>query len=353
MFEAYKSRLHNSGGSNRGYVAESMRMAKEAAFTDSQSYKEVYINGKKYDARILEDVSDTVKNGNGNYKIEFRPGVLFYPGTYIQIKNAFGHIDNWLIIDVLDDMFFPKSLIKKCNYNLKWKSRNGNIVNRWINFDDSYKLYDAIRNYGYDTNLPEGAVVITLPYDKETAAIGLDDRFIIDTKKYIETPAVYQVTNRSMAARLYDDDNGIIKLSLTQCQFNHTTDNAELMIADYYEELPIIDKKPVIDIPLISSSHVNIKYKGKNRIVMGTPAKEYRLEFTSPSGEIMADEIGTWEVNILPEFSKYITYEINDNNLSIRSEYNENLEGYQFRVVGYNSDQTVSAETHIKVVSGI
>lgn len=353
MFNAYRSRLQNSGGCNRGYVAESMRMAKEAAFKDSQSYKEVSIKGKRYDARIIEDVSDTVKNGNGNYKIEFRAGVSFYPGTYIQMQNAFGNIDNWIIIDVLDDLFFPKSLIKKCNYNLKWRSHDGEVIERWIHFDDSYKLYDAVRNYGYDTNLPEGTVVITLPYDKETAAISLDDRFIIDAKDYSGTPSVYQVTNRSMAARLYDNDSGIVKLSLTQCQFNHTTDNAELMIADYYEESNDIDDVPVIDEPSMSTMLLHIKYKGKNRIVMGTPAKEYTLEFSTPSGVIITDEIGIWDINILPEFSKYITYEINGNSLFIKSEYNENLESYQFRVTGYSADRTVSAETHIKVVSGI
>jgi len=31
----------------------------------------------------------------------------------------------------------------------------------------------------------------------------------------------------------------------------------------------------------------------------------------------------------------------------------ENLESYKFRIVGYSVDKTVSAETHIKMVSGI
>jgi len=353
MFESYRSRLNKSGGSNRGYNAESMRMTKEAVFNDSQSYKEVCINGKKYDARIIEDVDDTVKNGNGNFKIEFRSGVLFYPGTYVHIKNAFGHIEPWLIVDVLDSLFFPKGLIKKCNYNLKWKNKSGDIISRWIHFDDTYKLYDAIRNYDNKTNLPEGTLVITLPYDKETVAINIDHRFIIDAPGFSETPDVYTVSNRSVAARMYDDSHGVIKLSLTHDQFNHTVDNAELMIADYFVEAESLEEKPAIDIPLISERHLNISYKGQNRIVMGTSFKEYKLKFTDPAGRPLPDEVGLWEVNVLPEFSEFIIYEIDGNTLRIKSTFNENLESYKFRIVGYSVDKTVSAETHIKVVSGI
>lgn len=352
MFDAYRNRLSNAGGSNRGYVSRSSRMTKEVVFEDGQSYKEVYINGKKYDARIYSDVADTVKNGNGNFKIEFREGDLFYPGTYVQIENVFGTYEYWLIVDVLDDLVFPKSLIKKCNYNLKWKNAAGKIIGRWVAFDDSYKLYDAVRNYAYNTNLPEGSVVIMLPYDKETAALKLDKRFIIDAPDFVGTPDTYSITNRSVVSRLYDDEHGVIKLSLSQDQFNHETDNAEAMIADYYAVPNIVSSD--IETPVYPTPQLNLKitHKGQNRIVMGTTYKEYKLEFSNSNGESI-DCIGTWEVNILPEFSDLITYEIDGNILRIKSVFNENLESYKFRVVGYSDDKTVSAETYIKVVSGI
>lgn len=349
MFDTYRRRLNTYGNNDREYIRNSSIAAKENSFNFTNSYKEVFIDGKKYDARIIKDVDDTIKTGNGNYAIEFRDGIFFYPGTYVSIKNAFDEYEEWLIADVLDDLLFPKGLIKKCNYLLKWKNKAGQLVERWVAFDDSYKLYDGVRNYGYDTNIPTGTMVLFLPFDKETAAINLDDRFLIDSKYYSGVPEAYSVSNKNIVAKLYNDENGIIKISLTQDQFNHETDNAELMIANYYSDSDNSPSTPTISTDILN---LEIKYHGQNRIVMGTPYKEYELLFTNSKGDIIND-LGTWQVNILPEFNKLIHYEIEGNKLRIRSEYNENLSNYKFKVIGFSSDQSVSSELYIKVVSGI
>lgn len=349
MFSSYRQRLSAYGNSDREYIRNSSIAAKENSFEFTNSYKEVIVNGKKYDARILKDVDDTIKTGNGNYAIEFRDGVFFYPGTYISIKNAFDEYEQWLIADVLDDLFFPKSLIKKCNYLLKWKNKSGQIVERWVAFDDSYKLYDGVRNYGYDSNLPIGSIVLFLPFDEETAAINLDDRFLIDSKYHSNVPDAYSVSNKNTVTKLYNDENGIIKISLTQDQFNHETDNAELMIADYYV---ISDALPSNPTTSTDALNLEIKYHGNNRIVMGTPFKEYELIFTDENGNVV-DELGTWQVNILPEFEGFIHYEVDGNVLRIKSDYNENLSNYKFKIVGFSVDGSISSELHIKVVSGI
>lgn len=93
MFEAYRNRLNYSGEEQQDSLRTQDSMIKEVGFRNSLSYKKVFINGKPYDARITTDVPDTAKTGNGNYQIEFRHGVYFLPGTYVEIKNVFGTIE--------------------------------------------------------------------------------------------------------------------------------------------------------------------------------------------------------------------------------------------------------------------
>ena len=348
MFDDYRTRLGQRGSNNREAISAQSIMIKEKLFENTQSYKSVYIDGKSYDARITTDVADNIRSGDGNYKIEFRNGQLFQSGTYVQIENAFGQVDTWMIMDVLDDLFFPKHLIKKCTYCLKWKNSNGDIISRWIAFNDSYRLEEGIRYYDNKTVLPDGSIIFFISYDSETALIDQDDRFIIDAEIYKNTPDCYKVTNRSVT-RLIDGKYGIITLFLQRTQFNPNTDNAELMIADYFDDK--LGQSVDISQP-IQEVNIDIIYSGNNRIVMGTPYKEYRIMFTDNQGAQL-DIDGVWELYILPEFKDFILYEINHNVLRIKALSNENLVNYKLKATARNIDNSISKDLEIKVVSGI
>lgn len=347
MFDDYRTRLGQRGSNNREAINSQSIMTKERLFENTQSYKSVYIDGKSYDARITTDVADNIRSGDGNYKIEFRNGQLFQSGTYVQIENAFGKIDTWIIMDILDDLFFPKHLIKKCTYCLKWKNSNGDVISRWIAFNDSYRLEEGIRYYDNKTVLPDGSIIIFISYDSETALIDQDDRFLIDTEIFKNAPDCYKVTNRSITR--IADTNGIITLFLQRAQFNPNTDNAELMIADYFNnEL----NKSINETQPNQQISVDIMYSGNNRLVMGMPHKEYRMEFKDDKGKQL-DIVGIWDLHILPEFSDFIIYDIDHNVLKIKVLYNENLVNYKLKVTARSIDNLISKDLEIKVVSGI
>lgn len=354
MFSEYKAMLSKTGGTNeREAIRHHSIITKEINFTNTQSYKSVKINGVYYDARIIEDVDDTIKTGNGNYQIEFRDKERFYPGTYIEIENHYGEIDIWLIIDTLDDLLFPKSIIKKCVYNLKWVNKFGEIIERWIALDDSYKLYDGIRNYGYKTNLPEGSIVALIPYDKETKNINRDFRFLIDDPTVEETPDAYIVTNRNALSRIGANYNyGIINLALTQDQFNPITDNKEMMIANYYNHPA--DDNIILPPSFEPTIRMEIEYTGLNQIVMDTPHKSFKCVYYDNYDEILDGHTCKWEVLCLPEFSKEIDFIVEGNLLKIKSNYNRNLQDYKFKIVAIDTvDPAIETSALVKVVSGI
>lgn len=345
MFDLYRNRLSHKGDGERHAIKQQSVLAREILFNNTQSYKEVIIDGQPYDAKVISDVGDTVKTGDGNYVIEFRDGITFYPGTYVKIKNIFGEYDYWLIIDIIED-FRPQFLIKKCVYLLKWRNAKGRIVCRWITFDDSYKIYDSIRNYGYKTNLPESSLVVRLPLDEETINIRLDKRFLMDVDGLEEVPDVYKVTNRSILSKHYKG-RGIIELALSKCQFNHQTDSTEFMVADFYT-----DSKNTQFANKINAARAEISCSGKKQIVMGTPYKQFKLTFYDEANkEVEADSV--WKVLILPEFQEYFDYVVDENILKIKTAYNENLQSYKVKLIGSNLDGSISTEMYVKVVSGI
>ena len=348
-FDNYHLRLSHYGKTNREALQRQSLKIKEDTFSDSQSYSAVYIDGKKYDARITTESRDSFKTGFGAYAIEFRNKDRFFPGTYIQIENIYEELDTWLLVDVVNDLSFPRHIIKKCNYNLKWKNDKGEIIERWIVADDSYKLYDATRSYDNFTTLLESNIAITLPYDSETVNLRFDKRFLIDAPDVKEKPEAWKVANRNAFSRLYKN-NGVIVLSLSRDQFNHETDNPELMVADYYTEDSAVSDE---DKPLVDKINAEIVYNGKPKIYIGTPKKEFALLFKDNLGNSIDDVGYNFELLVLPEFEQFFDYTISGNKLYLAVKYCENLINYTFKIRGYNDEDTASVELMLKVVSVI
>ena len=155
----------------------------ESGFEHSQSYRKVKMNGAAYDARIISDSKTTVRGGNGNYVIQFRDGVNPPAGTYVDIPDNRGTFEPWLILYESDSALFPKHIIKKCNYLLKWKNSNGDIIERWAVFEDNSRIRDGVSYMqGNSGRSPYNSNALILPCDIETINIRLDKRFFIDKK---------------------------------------------------------------------------------------------------------------------------------------------------------------------------
>lgn len=346
FLDFYRTRLNFDGGSQREAVRGQSERIKSVVFEDSQAYKTVYVNGLPYDARILQDVSATVKSGSGNYQIEFRQPNLFKSGTYIEIENIFGEMDTWLMMDISDDLLFPLHPIKKCTRLLSWKNESGKIISRWMAFDDTYKLYDGVRTYDNFTILPDSTMTIFLPFDEETIKLRFDSRFLIDAEGITEEPEAWKVVNRNAVSRV-ENGHGIIMLTLGRDQYNHETDNPELMIADFYKDALKPDKPQ----PAINVDSAVFTYKGQPKIVAGSPAKSFGMEFYDKDGNKLEGLVPQFELLVLPELEQFFTYDIKNGKISVAVAYNENVINYKFKIHGFCG--SISQELTVKVVSGV
>lgn len=349
MFENYRNRIDMLGGDMRTSLKRQSVQISESLFSNSTSVREVIVNGQKMEAKVTIDAKTTVRGGNGNYLIEFRDGFMPKAGTYVEMFNEErGSYEPWLILYESEDISFPKHIIKRCNYLLRWKNDAGKIIERWSVFGDNSRIRDGeyVTAQGKMV-LPRVMMSLILPCDKETINIRLDKRFIIDFKEVADTPDVYKVSNRNVVSKTFEELEGVIELAINQNQFNHLTDSRDEMIADYYtapEQLK--PAKPTDDLTC------KITFNGNSDLKMGTPFKKYSAVFYK-NGMRVDDVVPVWDVIVSDLNKSNISYEIANNDMKIKCKYDSKLIGSHIRLIATNTDGTATAELPIKVVSSI
>lgn len=356
MFKEYRRRLCNYiGSSEEDTLKNTSNTILDLSFNATTSYKRVIVNGEYYDARIISDSKTTTRGGTGNYVIQFKSGIRFNAGTYIDIYNdAKEKYEKWMIIYDMDNPLFNKPLIKKCNYLLKWKNYYGDIIERWCIFSDNVRLTSATQWAAQQkATLPMGSFTVILPCDFETINIRRDKRFLVDEYGTIEAPDAYIVSNRNVFTKTTVTDcgecgyDGNVELALTQHQFNPETDNAELMIADYYAEY---NEKPFEPPTDVINKTAEITYSDTSDLKMGASYKTYNCLCFDNGKEVPNASIN-WEVKIIDEYKEFFNYKVEDNILYIKCVYSPLLINTEIRLIATDDSKEYTAEKVIKVVS--
>lgn len=348
MLEQYRNRIERLGGSVRESLKQQSIEISESLFSNSTSVRDVILDGVHYEAKVTVDSKTSVRGGNGNYLIEFRNGISPNPGSYVQIPDEQGNYDNWLILYESDELSFRKHIIKKCNYQLRWKDHYGNIVTRWAVLNDNYRLQNGDTSVQYGKmNLPYYTINVILPYDSDTINIRRDKRFLIDDPNVIDVPDAFIVTNRNIESKSFGTNIGVIELGLSQHQYNPATDNRELMIADCY-----VDPKESPALPLYHHLTCKITYTGTPELKMNAPFKTYTARFYQDGKEV-EDVEAVWTVDYLKQLEDYVAYQINGNNVMISCKYNPNMIGSHVKLSVTDLDKTCIDEKTIKVVSTV
>lgn len=350
MFENYRERMERMGGSIREANLRQSVKIMEAGFSDSYATRTVQVVGEDTprEARIISDSKTTMRGGNGNYTIQFRDG--FYPpaGTYVDIPDVEGVMRRWLIMYESDATVFPKHMIQKCNYLLKWKNNHNEIVERWCVVSDNSKLVEGERKTNYNKMaVPYYSTTLILPCDSETINVDLNKRFLIDHELKEGVPAAWMVNNRNVISKTFDAYEGVIELSVSQHQFNHNTDNRDLMIADYYT----VHDEPD-DVDAVANYDCRIVYNGDSNLKMGLPFKRYIAEVYKNGEKDDSVEVA-WDLVIPDEIADHFELKESGNELGIKCQFDGKMMGSFIRIIAKNEELGCSAELPVKVVSGI
>lgn len=194
--------------------------------------KAVYTEPQKVRAIIQQTTSD-VYNSTTVRQILCNIGILKC-GQYVQYDGSF-----WLVSALPDNnRIYEKAVLWKCKHSIRFISPlTGEIV--------EYPVYSTnSTQYGTGeadkTQLAVGSDqhLIYLPYNKETILLDTRTRFLMDKNRV--NPSAYRVTRVDPVSYAVGNermDDGLIQWAVLEDQFNAATDNAELMVADYYKPI--------------------------------------------------------------------------------------------------------------------
>lgn len=120
MLELYRKRLAVQGE----YMGEALKkqsdMIMDATFNRDIAYRLCYIDGKPVDAKYIVYTYYSISKDAVDYHLQFRPGVHYPIGSYVDIPDDTNTYNRWLIVGRSDEPQFPKYNILKCNWTFKW-----------------------------------------------------------------------------------------------------------------------------------------------------------------------------------------------------------------------------------------
>lgn len=198
---------------------------------------DVLINGEKHLVLITRDKGDEQIK-----KIKSLPDDRFDLGDIVNWNGV-----NYIIYKMdADRRIQSKGRMYECNMKLRWKNRNGEIIERVGKGEDATKYGEGTEGT-FRVRIGEFQLKIIVRLDEETALIRRDDRFIIDADGFIETmtengimPNVYKVTRRNVTTGTFHQDgtqHGYIEITMVEDQFVAGQDDLENMIAPRVSEI--------------------------------------------------------------------------------------------------------------------
>lgn len=324
MLELYKKRLNASGTHMGDALKKQSDMIMDKTFTRDIAYRKCFIDGKPIDAKYIVHTYYTISKDAVDYHLQFRPGVHYPIGTYIDVPDDIGEYHTWLIVARSDEPQFVKYNILKCNWTFRWM--DGDIVRECLGVLRSRNSYNSGLWLDYYMTIPENQNQFIVPTNEITQTIDYNTRFLISDNKI--HPIAWEVSKREDMF-----PTGVTWITLKQSLFNPDWDNMELMIANYFKRN---NKEPAEG---CEDKEYKIVYSGTPHIKAGGSFKTY---------ELIPSENCTWNIIGIDE-SKLET-KINSNIISIKILSDYSLIGTVFKLNAV-IDEEVVASIDIEVIS--
>ena len=212
-------------------------------------------------AYLLQFRLDDIKN-NPNIKV----------GSYVQIRNELDEPEWWLIVHLDDRTQFRQYSILKCTWTYKWVSHKDGrrVIHQCLGVPRNQNSYNSGVWLDYVFQVAENQHIALLPTNDDSRTLGYDTKMLVgDSKRY--PPIAWKVSK--IASSLNGDKTFF---TMVQEQFNPATDNAELMIADYWQSAVSPEPIEVEEIPTFDD--LEIIYSGKPAVRAGGGYKKFTLK---------------------------------------------------------------------------
>ena len=212
-------------------------------------------------------------------------------GSYVQIPNEKDEMEWWLIVHEDDRTQFHQFSILKCTWTYKWVSRvNGKrIVYECLGAPRKQNSYNSGVWLDYVSQTVENQEVRWLPTNDDTKTIQYDTKFLKSS------PGRYPPLKWSTTKIEDTAIDGISMFTMAQGQFDPAKDNAELMIADYYDSYVEPETLEIEEIPTFSD--LEITYAGKPAVRAGGGYKKFTLKARVDGALVDVTDDVEWKVD--------------------------------------------------------
>ena len=334
MLESYRLRMAALGGYEGEAKRRNAQKIMDATWLRDPATKPVYVKWVDSGTPIIDDDDEILyakynvksyHNITGDeigYLLEFRlddmrnnPNIKV--GSYVFIPNEMDEYEWWLLVHYDDRNQFRQFTILKCTWTYKWVSKvNGKrIVYECLGAPRKQNSYNSGVWLDYTTQTVENQEVMWLPCNDDTKTILYDTRFLKSS------PGRYPALAWTVTKIEDTATKGISRFTLAQTQFNPATDNAELLIADYWQSAVEPETPELEEIPTVSD--LEISYSGQPVVRAGGGYKKLTLKsridgkLVDASGDIewsidfdgLEDKLDTkpesnvFKVKCLPDYS--------------------------------------------------
>ena len=192
---------------------------------DVETY-ENFLTGETIDLNINKQTKSEVSG----YQKEFTSLIT----TPVQHGDTFYNEDEglyWICTEVMckSGLYYDGKLTR-CNNILKWQDENKHIFEYPV-FDINSTQYNSGEFGDKTMTLGSSQHLLTIVADENTIALNHGHRFFWDRNTV--DPTVFKLTQNDTTAVNYD--RGIVKLTVTEDQYNPKTDSIENWLCDYFK----------------------------------------------------------------------------------------------------------------------
>lgn len=354
MFDHYKSRMAHMGANQSEMLRMQSNMVIEQTWDRDPNYRRVYVvkvarglptvtdKHELVDVKFNVDTYQKVGSDEPAYHLQFRHGAEkrnpdIGVGSYVYMSDEDGEWKWWMILGLDERPAFRQYHIAECNWKFGWVA-DGKIYYHLGILRNGSSTREVDEN-SY-TSVVNGNAIAWMVTNADTQLIDHKQRFLISDYGR-KTPLCFGVGNIIDTMPL-----GITKFVLSQQTFDPIHDNAELMLANYYDTAtePV---EPDIETELAGTAAIT--YSGITATIkVGGSYKTFTPAF---SGEgvvvdkwLVSDENG----DISADIENY-TIEYDGEKLKLKVAQNYNLIGTVLIVQVVGSDDS-TAEVSVEVI---
>lgn len=192
---------------------------------DVETY-ENFLTGEIIDLNINKQTKSEVSGYQKEFTSLITAPVQHGDTFYNEDENLY-----WICTEVMrkSGLYYDGKLTR-CNNILRWQDENKNIFEYPV-FDINSTQYNSGEFGDKTMTLGSSQHLLTIVADENTIALNHGHRFFWDRNTV--DPTVFKLTQNDTTAMNYD--KGLVKMTVTEDQYNPKTDSIENWLCDYFK----------------------------------------------------------------------------------------------------------------------